>query len=957
MVRNNLISNSSFGNGTAGWSPLQGATLGGASGEAFYGRTFLSINRSALSGTGFITQDLIPVESGKPYAASGYFRVPRTAPAQRSSSVQLVITWYSGTLANPIRISDSVSDLNTLDPSREWTRISVIASSPSAALFSKVSLLVPMSSSGSALIYADAIMLEQSSQVLGYIDSLTRGNVKSTLDKALAPLPEKAGYILPLNADISIGGLVLNTIDENSVVWICNDIENWWSVPPSDMPAIARGSNDGNYQATGRYGARSITLTGAFLPPGPELISESRDKLIAALNLVRQGAWLVADENPAKAAFVKLVGEVEIDTVNPRGQTVFSAQLRSEDPIKYGWNHSNIEGITSLSVPGTTKNLTVPNAGTASVSAQFIITGPASPGSTIYNASTDQTITLTEHVRGAGLLGEVIRSQRFKSVVTLTTAEDHLLGVGDLVSISNVGSFYNIESAEVTSSSRVYPYTFSYSFPGIDVAEKDSGGSVSLISADNLVINTYNGTVIYNGSTSGRRDMLSTLSDWIMLSPGNNSIVYTDNLSAMDVTQKQISTGAAPLVDLTVNTPHYLRVGDKVTVALAETADLLRKEVTSNVATITTTQEHGFSVGDRITVSSTEIIDVTAKSATTSTLRIETGAPHGIAVGDQVTLALPTQTSITHKEVVGTVATFTVPGTTNSSGQSVSHGMSVGDSIQMSLPYQANMSSKTYGDGLITFTTEGQHGFSVGDRILMPFTSSGTLASVTRTPSSGLSMITNEVHNASVGDVIEYLPKNVYQAPTSISISGREIVLGVSSSTTGIVSGDRIRLKLRSTIQSGPITGVAVIAANNLVYLKIDISAVPSWALGVGDYIDVSFPGVGVNPKQSARVTGLNTVNGDVEVKLLVSLPISSNEVVTEVRIPLLEELSSSVPSLFAFDNGVILGTNSSKPNGTTEIPLSDVIDWVNVSATESSGRYRVTGTPTAKSIISTKVV
>ena len=115
-----------------------------------------------------------------------------------------------------------------------------------------------------------------------------------------APYPYVTG--MELKADISLGDLVLNTIDSDGVVWVCTDLKGWWGHPEPQFNDLQRGLGDGAYDVRGRYTSRQIELSGVFLTPDASYVQAARDKLIMATDLVYRGDWLLANENPTKAS-------------------------------------------------------------------------------------------------------------------------------------------------------------------------------------------------------------------------------------------------------------------------------------------------------------------------------------------------------------------------------------------------------------------------------------------------------------------------------------------------------------------------------------------------------------------------------------------------------------------------------------------------------------------------------
>lgn len=212
--------------------------------------------------------------------------------------------------------------------------------------------------------------MEASTYVNEYFDGLNQDQKNTKVNNSLRRVPPPHLTGMQLNADININGLVLNTIDENNVVWVCTDIKGWWTLPDTDVPDIARGLDDGSYDVRGRWKARVITLEGSILPPHPDYIAAARSKLISALSpLVYLGGTLAVDEGPVKTSKVFMVGQPTMDVKNARGRIDFSIQLRAGDPVKYGWNYQATDGYYSATpfqfkVSSSITNVTIPVAGT-----------------------------------------------------------------------------------------------------------------------------------------------------------------------------------------------------------------------------------------------------------------------------------------------------------------------------------------------------------------------------------------------------------------------------------------------------------------------------------------------------------------------------------------------------------------------------------------------------------------
>ena len=363
-----------------------------------------------------------------------------------------------------------------------------------------------------------------------YQDNPSQRRETDIVNLALTPLPPPIFTGMKLQEDISLGTLVLNKIDSNNVIWVCTDIEGWWTLPDPEVPDITRGWFDGSYDASGRWAARNITLNGTIFPPAPEYLPTARNTLIEALNLVRTGAWLKTNENPTRAAYVRLSGRPNIETVAARGKTEFSVGLRAADPILYSWNDADPDGYDSVTIPCENSSTsetgidTIENVGNFAVSLFLEVTGPVVGPATIYNADTDELLTIVEPLRDSET-----RTVTFKeltdNVATLTVSASHTIVAGDYITVTGVDSTFNTASALVTdvpTSTKI-----SYVVTANNVTLTAASGAVNR-DADVLEIDTYSREVALNGESIGARVKVDTLTDWVTLQPGENEIRFTD---------------------------------------------------------------------------------------------------------------------------------------------------------------------------------------------------------------------------------------------------------------------------------------------------------------------------------------------------------------------------------------------------------------------------------------------
>lgn len=369
--------------------------------------------------------------------------------------------------------------------------------------------------------------------------SVNQGEENKLVRKALTSLPEPYLSGLKLNADIEINGLVLNTIDANNVVWVVSDIDGWWNLPQSEIPDLPRGWGDGSYDAIGRFSTRILTLNGSFLTQDPDQAPVARAELLNAVNLVKTGGWLIVDENPKKAAYVRLSGAPQITSVRARGRHDFSIGLVANDPIKYEYVEGNSDGYDSVTLTaggGGNAIANVVNSGDVAVpiiielSKNFTIPNANTPP-VITNTENDQAITIIEGTAAENRLEIDTYNREILDVeynystisgavgdgtnVVYTTTSTHGLTAGSTVSVSGITpSSLNIDDAEVLAAN-----SLTFTVASTVTASYTSGGEAAqYLSAEN------------------GRAKASVLIDWIYLEPGTNGITLANFASGATCT-------------------------------------------------------------------------------------------------------------------------------------------------------------------------------------------------------------------------------------------------------------------------------------------------------------------------------------------------------------------------------------------------------------------------------------
>lgn len=791
MTRINLAPNPSFRADISSYSTVGGASIALDTILGFYGTSSLTVTKAALDNSGVSTAP-IPVTAGLSYAFSSYVLVPETVPTSENANLLMSVAWYD---INNMAISNALSAINLVTPADGWVRLTGVASAPTGTVTAILTIAQITAGTAGQVFQLDAILFEQSSFVGGFIDNISMGESTSIVNIALTPLPVPTIGTIQLLADISLGDLVLNTIDENNVMWVCTDLTGWWGQAEADIPDIPRGILDGSYDVEGRYDARFITLVGTFIPPNPSLLGVAKDQLISATNLVRNGAWLITNEEPTRASFVRLSGQPQIQTTNARGRTDFSIPLKAADPVRYEWNDEDPSGYTSLVIAGSSMSGfpgtgTVDNIGNTNVTTILNISGPLGPQSTVFNALTNETLTTAQELRGAGSVGSITTVQLTSDVATITTSNNPLLVVGDQVVVSGTGFPFDTTGAPwiVTAVSGVAPFTFSYACVSSDVRITSVAGQAYLAVNDIISIDTYARNVTYNGVSIGNRNKVSTLTDWISLDPGENVLAFTDNPTQEVVLSKSLTSNQ---VLLTTQNAHWFTIGEEITVALPATATVASKSLTSNVVTLTTASNHGFSPGDTINVVVTALSTVTTKVVASNVATLTTAVLGAFAVTDTIVVALPSTSAVSSKAVTSNVATLGTP---------VAHGFSVGDNITVALLNSTSIVNKALTSNVVTLTTSTPHGFSAGDNITVALPTSTTVSGKSLSGSSVV-LTTTTAHGFSAGDTVTVaFPTTATLTNTRSMAGGSTYLVTLNTSAAHNFSvGDQISVNIGVT--------------------------------------------------------------------------------------------------------------------------------------------------------------
>ena len=356
------------------------------------------------------------------------------------------------------------------------------------------------------------------------------------VNRALSKLPEPRVTGLKLKADISLGGMTLNTIDSSGVVWVCTDIEGWWGQPEVEFPEFNRGWGDGSYDARGRWTARDMTLIGSFFPQDPSQVSEARNKLIRATSLVYLGDWLVARET--KSIYVTDINE-ETNTI-----TIPSHGLSVNSVITY---HSVGTPIGGLLPEKNYYVRTAPTSSTITLSLTqggetVTLTGVFEQGIT-HSFAVEEGKTSYVRLSGRPQISTVGARGRTDFSIGLRAADPikyEIVGndyeAGRNVTVSGSATIVNTGNTRVP----VYIRVSGSATANAQITNTTTSQTIRFVQAKSsgpvLEIDTYNREVLLDTSgtiTNGRR-FIATLADWIYLEPGPNSFTSSGATFVVD---------------------------------------------------------------------------------------------------------------------------------------------------------------------------------------------------------------------------------------------------------------------------------------------------------------------------------------------------------------------------------------------------------------------------------------
>jgi hypothetical protein len=374
---------------------------------------------------------------------------------------------------------------------------------------------------------------------MSYIPRITK------LHRGLTPIypdQDRLNFGPQLRSDIRLllqdnSYLNFNTIDEHGNVWVISDIEGWWNIAEASIPDVERGFGDGSFEVSGRFLARDLTLTGSILVTKNtraeiDIVSaEARDRLTLAFNLVKNGAFLIVDEDIYKrASFVRLSGRPNISTVNSRGRIDFSIGLRAVDPLKYEWIESEFaqtdiySGRYNIEIAGIERS------------------NQTESDFRVYDYSEDRGYDSYEQVRAySGNKNSIVS---YPSQVNILNRGNNLVYcyfriVGPLygpatIRNSTTGQTISINSPSVSQVTNYY--TAGNTKNTFNVGQSDVGPRVlsvdQFLDIDTKTREVRAGLYLEGVPTRGEasnRGLLDPFIDWIYLQPGTNKIEFADS--------------------------------------------------------------------------------------------------------------------------------------------------------------------------------------------------------------------------------------------------------------------------------------------------------------------------------------------------------------------------------------------------------------------------------------------
>lgn len=753
------------------------------------------------------------------------------------------------------------------------------------------------------------------------------------VDRGLQNLEPDNIKKLKLEGNIILGNFIFNTIDEDGVAWVITNISGWWNHPTADVQDIPRGYGDGSYDVQGRYLARSLTLEGTILVPRPELVEAARDKLIAATDLVYKGEWLRTGSNPIRSSFVRLSGDVSIETINARGRTNFSIGLRAPDPIKYSWNDASPDGYDVVEIPCLDASNpesgvgTVLNIGNYPVSCFLEVTGPLVSPATIFNRTTEKLIILTQSLKGSDSRFIVnkqltFNQSTFLDVAVLTTTAPHEFTVGDTVFINNVGIGFDGE-AFITSVPTTTTFTYETEVADIKAVNyKQLSGGIAIIQ-----------TV---------KDHEFQIGDLV-------TVIGVDSVFDGEHLISEIPTSNTFLYPRTRIPPRSIS----------------SKIMSSNIATLTTIGDHQFIVGETVTVSGVDVnfdgshtITATPSSNQFSYAATRTNA-RAVVEKSMLDDAITLTTSTAHGFILNEGVNVTGVNLSFNGGYLIQNVTSNTFSYRRVRATEAGVLIKALSSNTATITTTSPHGFAVGEKIKIENVDTvfdGTYE-ITSLPSN-----TTFTYSKSGTDLISTSVVGGTVKSVSRVISSYELIGNVATVTTanthGVVLGETVTITGINPTFNGTYQVLSIPTSTTFTYARVSSNTSTTPVTGAFVEMSGNVPSTSVVPDGLATVSGsfpLTGSSGTASVSETVERTLSSGSIVKRNDVQFTPGLSGATAILSADILEIDTKNREVAFNGEVEGARGrvDVLtDFIQLAPGENVLEFNDTGAPESKATL-----
>ncbi|MFG1976964.1 fibronectin type III domain-containing protein [Nonomuraea fuscirosea] len=141
-----------------------------------------------------------------------------------------------------------------------------------------------------------------------------------------------------------LGGWVGNARDAAGVEWVVEDEEGWSAGPEARTLSADFDSGDGGFSGPGRYGGRTVILSGKAVAPSRMAMLAAQERLNGELYPAAAVMLRVVEGHLTRQARVRVSGDVEI---TDRGSRSFewTVTVRAADPRRYAVRgfHAEVE--------------------------------------------------------------------------------------------------------------------------------------------------------------------------------------------------------------------------------------------------------------------------------------------------------------------------------------------------------------------------------------------------------------------------------------------------------------------------------------------------------------------------------------------------------------------------------------------------------------------------------------